>query len=267
MPRLRIGDTELAYREQGEQRPALLFIHGAGGSSAHFKPLMGLLGQQMRAVALDLPGHGRSPALVPPPSPAMLLEIYRDLAAGAAEKLGLGRFVVAGHSMGGAVAQLFALRYPEQVAGVVLLATAARLKVAPPVIAAIRDNFQGLAAMMAAVGYSPSTDPARARALAEAQIQAPQEVVLADFRACAGFDLRTRVGELNSAPFPTTIISASDDMLTPPKLQCHLAGLIPRAEVVTITRAGHFCFMERPDAVAEAMLAAHARAQTGPRIP
>lgn len=266
MPGLTIGESKIFYREQGDRRPGLLLIHGAGGSSAHFQPLLGLLGGAMRAVALDLPGHGRSPALTPPPSPAMLLELYRDAAAALAEKLGLGRFVVAGHSMGGAIAQLLALEYPERVAGVVLMATAARLKVAPPLISAIRDNFNSLPEMMAAVGYSPATGADRARSLASAQIQAPQEVVLADFRACARFDIRRDVGRLNQAPFPTTIISAADDMLTPPKLQAQLGELIPRAGLVTIPRAGHFCFAERPDAVAEAIIAAHGAAQTGPRI-
>jgi pimeloyl-ACP methyl ester carboxylesterase len=265
MPRTTIGGLEIAYREQGDARPALLLIHGAGCGSTHFAPLLPLLSAHARVVALDLPGHGQSATPEPPPSPSDLLELYLNTATGLAEKLGLGRYMVAGHSMGGAVAQLLALRHPERVCGLGLITTAARLKVAPPVLSAIRDNFQGLPLMMAAVGYSPATAPDKAQAFARAQLQAEQETVLADFRACGLFDLRARVGQLNKAPFSTTIISAGDDMLTPPKLQLQLQELIPRAELSTIPRAGHFCCVERPNAVAEILARALSKADPGPR--
>ncbi len=129
----------------------------------------------------------------------------------------------------------------------------------------IHKNFHNLNTMMAAVGYSPATAADQARSWSEAQIQAPQETVLADFRACSMFDERENIGQLGEAPFPTTIISAADDMLTPPRLQGQLEQLIPRASLVTLSRAGHFCFFERPDAVAEAILGAHEGAQTAPR--
>ena len=265
MPRTTIRGLEIAYREQGDARPALLLIHGAGCGAAHFAPLLPLLSAQARVVALDLPGHGQSAAPEPPPSPGDLLELYLNTAADLAEHLGLGRYMVAGHSMGGAVAQLLALRYPERVCGLGLIATAARLKVAPPVLAAIQHAFENLPAMLAAVGYSPATPSAEAQAMARAQLQADQETVLCDFRACGLFDLRDQVGQLNKAPFATTIISAKDDMLTPPRLQRQLQELIPRADLVTIPRAGHFCCVERPGAVAEVLSRALAEADPSPR--
>ena len=266
MPHATIRGLKIAYREQGDARPALLLIHGAGCGAAHYAPLLPLLGSHARVVALDLPGHGQSEAPTPPPSPGDLLELYLQVCLDLAEHLGLGRYMVAGHSMGGAVAQLLALRHPERVCGLGLIATAARLMVAPPLLGAIRDNFQGLPAMMAAVGYSPATDPAAAQAMARAQLQADRDTVLADFRACGLFDLRQEVGQLNGAPFGTTIISAADDMLTPPRLQAKLQELIPRADLATVPRAGHFCCVERPEAVAEILAAALKKADPGPRV-
>ena len=264
MPEITIGAQKIAYRQQGQGRPGVLLVHGAGQSSVHFSELMGVLGQQTNTVALDLPGHGSSPAPDPMVQPADLLEYYRDLVAEFAEKIGLGKFVLVGHSMGGAVAQHFALSMGDRLEALVLVATAGRLKVAPMILQAIREQFQMLPQMIAAVGYSPAASSAQVAHWAAQQIQAPREVVLADFRACALFDVRERLGEISC---PVTIISAADDRLTPPLLQDQLETRIPRSRLVRLTRAGHFVFMERPAPVAEAILEAREAAMNDPLGP
>jgi pimeloyl-ACP methyl ester carboxylesterase len=252
MPVLTIGRQPISYREQGAgEGPPLLLVHGAGGSSLCFVELLDLLGRHRRVVALDLPGHGRSPRLDPPPPPSELLERYRDVVAELGERLGLGRFVLVGHSMGGAVALLFGLAYADRLAHLVLLASAARLKVAPPLLEAIRDRFDGLADMLGAVGYSAASDPRQVQRWAADQLQAPQEVVLDDFRACALFDVRERLGALDC---PTLVVSGADDRLTPPRWQQRAVELLPRARLETVSRAGHFLFCERPDEVARLVL-------------
>jgi pimeloyl-ACP methyl ester carboxylesterase len=253
MPVLKIGRQGITYREQGEGRPPVLLLHGAGGSSLHFAELVTPLGRHRRTVALDLPGHGSSDPLEIPPSPDELLERYRDLVAEAAERLGLGRFVLVGHSMGGAIALQFALAFPDRLSGLVLVATSARLKVAPTLLATIRQNFDELPTLMAAMGYSAASDQGQVEAWAQRQIQAPQDVVLADFMACARFDLRHRVGSLSC---PTLVVSAADDRLTPPELQQQLVALIPRARLEILSRAGHFLLWERPVPLARLILGA-----------
>ena len=251
MPQITIGKEKISYRQQGEGRPGVMLVHGAGQASMHFSELMGLLGQHTRVVAPDLPGHGSSTPLDPWPQPADLLERYRDIVAELAERLGLGKFVLVGHSMGGAVGQLFALSMGDRLAGLVLVATAARFKLAPMILQAIREQFDMLPQMIAAVGYSPCASKAQIAHWAEHQMQAPQDVVLSDFRACACFDERDRLGEITC---PVTIVSANDDRLTPPMLQDQLETRIPRSRLVRVSRAGHFVFMERPDTVAEAIV-------------
>lgn len=254
MPSVKAGEQSVSYREHGQGRPAVLLVHGAGGSSLHFAELLRLVGGHGRRVlALDLPGHGSSPPLRRPPAPADLLEVYRDVVAEAAESLGLGRFVLAGHSMGGAVAQHFALAYPDRLEALVLVATGARLKVAPSLLDTIRHRFDEYSELMASLGCSPVTPVQQANRWAALALQAPQQVVLADFLACASFDLRERIAEIRSS---TWILSASDDLLTPPKLQQQLADLIPRARLAPVARAGHFVAFERPEAVAELVLRA-----------
>jgi pimeloyl-ACP methyl ester carboxylesterase len=250
MPSVDLHGARVAYREAGSGGLPVLLVHGAGGSSLLFSELVTLLGRSRRTVALDLPGHGGSGSPEPWPPVEELLERYAHTVEELAEKLGLGPLVLVGHSMGGAVAQLLALRSPERVRALVLLATGARLRVDPSVLSAIRDHFDELPALLAATSYSPASDRRQVEAWARAQVQSSREVMLADFEACAHFDLREHVGALR---MPVSILSASDDLLTPPKVQARFVELVPRARLVPLSRTGHFLHVERPDAVAAAI--------------
>jgi pimeloyl-ACP methyl ester carboxylesterase len=257
MPYLALGRRRICYRDRGKGLPALLLVHGAGASSLCFAELVNRLGRKRRVVAVDLPAHGNSVPHRLAARPAQLLSAYRDAVAELAERLGLGRFVLIGHSMGGAVAQLFAQRYADRLAALVLLGTGARLRVGPQVFRVLEHRARDVAAFFAASAYSPATSVAQAARWAAAHVQTSTEVLVADFRACDGFDERERLGQLDVA---TTIIGGADDVLTPPALQHELAGLIPRAELALLPRAGHAVFQERADEVARLVEKAAAQA-------
>jgi len=97
----------------------VLFVHSAAGSTEHWTAqLAHLRANGRRAIAIDLRGHGRSR---PPPDGDYSIEgMAADIGA-AADHLGLARFVLVGHSMGGAVAAAFAGSHSERVAGLLLL--------------------------------------------------------------------------------------------------------------------------------------------------
>ena len=257
-------EIEISYRERGSGGTPLLLVHGAGTSSLYFDELHNLLSQKRRTVAIDLPGHGKSgplpldvaqasmptaggPALPTAGGPAGLLAHYRDTTAALAERLGLGRFVLAGHSMGGAVAQLFAAAYPDRLAGLVLIATGARLRVGPQVFDVLEHRFAEVSQLLALSAYSPATDRALAARWAALHVQCTQEVMLADFRACHTFDERAALARLE---MPTLIVGGADDWFTPPKLQQELAAGIRSARLQLLPRAGHAVPQERPDEVA-----------------
>ena len=249
MSTIRVGAHQIAYRERGDaqRRPPLIFIHGAGSSSLNFSELLNRLGQNHRVIALDLPGHGNSSPLPDLPGSGDLLATYRDIVAEFGERIGAGRFVLIGHSMGGAIAQLFALEYPDRLDHLVLMATGARLRVSPQLFDVLENHFDNVPQLVAAVAYSPHTSAEQAKAWAASQIQASQEIVVADFRACDQLDLRQRVAEIGC---PTTIFSGADDRLTAPKLQDRLAEQIPGARLHRLSRAGHQLMVERADEVA-----------------
>ena len=96
----------------------VLFVHSAAGSTEHFAAQLAHLRKKRRAVALDLRGHGRS---APPPDGDYTIAALAADVVAVADRLGLERFVLVGHSLGGAVAAEVVGRNPERVAGLVLL--------------------------------------------------------------------------------------------------------------------------------------------------
>jgi pimeloyl-ACP methyl ester carboxylesterase len=99
----------------------VVLVHGASGNLGDLRLALGdRLAQGRRVVLVDRPGHGWSdrPGGARDASPAR----QAALIAQALERLGIERFVLLGHSLGGAVATAFALAYPDRLAGLVLLA-------------------------------------------------------------------------------------------------------------------------------------------------
>ena len=100
----------------------LLLIHGAGVSARTWVDQLRGLADVLTPIAVDLPGHRESD-----PVPDPTLAVYADTAYEALRQVGRGPALVAGHSLGGAVAQVLAARYPAMVTGLVLISTCARV--------------------------------------------------------------------------------------------------------------------------------------------
>ena len=101
-----------------EQAPPLLALHGWQDNAASFLPLAALL-PEYRIVALDFPGHGLS-ARRPLSAPYYIWSYIAEI-RGVVEHFGWQQFTLMGHSMGGAVACLYAALYPQELSKLVLL--------------------------------------------------------------------------------------------------------------------------------------------------
>jgi pimeloyl-ACP methyl ester carboxylesterase len=114
-----VPGARLHVVERG-QGPALLLVHGLAGQLCHFTyALVDELAAQFRVVAVDRPGSGYS---VRVPGASATLGAQAEVLAALIDELGLGRTLVVGHSLGGAVALALAQRHPERVSGLLLLA-------------------------------------------------------------------------------------------------------------------------------------------------
>src|SRR4051812_33810559 len=120
--RVDIGPVTLEIDEAGDGGRPLLLLHGFTANRAEVADVLApLAAWGWHAVAPDLRGHGRSDH--PADAAAYSFEILADDVLALADHLHWERFVLLGHSMGGAVAQLVALDRPERLTGLVLAST------------------------------------------------------------------------------------------------------------------------------------------------
>lgn len=229
-----------------EQRPLppLLLVHGAAGGIHVWLDQITGLSSALEVVAVDLPGHGGSPT----PSPPLDIPGHADVLSRLLAELRLSDALVVGHSMGGAVALTLALAHPEQVAGIALVATGARLPVSDLVLeAATRQDF---ATLLTATAYGPDTAPEVLERFTKGPLPAPPEVIQADFLACRAFDVRDRLPEVAA---PALVIGGSADALVGQGRLRQLAAGLPQARLLLIEGAGHMVMQERAEEVNRAL--------------
>src|SRR5208283_2234555 len=116
-----VDGARIHYLDEGSG-PPLLLIHGLAGQMRHFThSLLDRLKSDYRVVVLDRPGSGYSTR---PPQASAAVDAQAGTIAHFAKALGLGRPLVVGHSLGGAIALSLALNHPEEVGGLALIAPA-----------------------------------------------------------------------------------------------------------------------------------------------
>ena len=231
---------------------SLVFIHGAGDSAAVWERQTAYFSRNhrvlARVLAIDLPGHGARTA-----EPGWdnhesnAAEVCRIM-----DREGLSKAVVAGHSMGGAVALLMALEHPDRVAGLVLVATGARLKMRPDFIEQARQAAEAFGSDVPSSTHIIPVEqmvhpavPADVVAWLKRRIgKASAQATYADFQANNNFDVMNRLGEIRT---PTLIISGSEDRMAPRKFAEFLAGAIPGARLEVLDPSGHYPQVEQEE--------------------
>lgn len=238
MPTAPIQGNPLFYASRGEAGAPVVFVHGAGSNHLIWNAQMSDLSSAARTYAPDLPGHGRSGGVG-----RNSIRAYADVICVLLDSLSLERAIIAGHSMGGAIAQTLALENPDRVLGLVLVGTGARLRVQPSYLEGILNDFAGTAHRFNESEFSPHADP-RLKELSEKQLVAcDPQVVHGDLVACDEFDVMSRVSDIR---VPTLVLCGLQDQMTPPKYSQFLASKIPDSRLVLIERAGHMLMLEQP---------------------
>jgi pimeloyl-ACP methyl ester carboxylesterase len=220
-------------------KPPLLFIHGAGGDYLSWPAEIRRF-QGARSFSLDLPGHGRTEG-----PGRQTVEDYATSLVAFMDVIGVSKFVLVGHALGGAVALSLALNHPERVAGLVLISTGPRLPVPPSILEnAANPSTLPLAVKSLQEMYFGSLAPSSLKETASKQLASTrQTLLLGDLRACDRFDL---TGRLDAVRVPTLVVCGTEDKLTPIHFSETLAGQIPGAALQTMDGTGHLLMLEQP---------------------
>ena len=232
-------------------------IPGIGGDASLFQGVAAELAPDIHIIAHDLPGYGDAP---------MTKEQYGfgDLARRLAEhgrREGVERLHILGHSIGGMVAQEFALTYPERTASLVLSGTTSffgsadgsfqkaflKNRLAP------LDAGQSMAEL--AEAFSPSllgSEAGREAAdLARRAFAAtPPEAYRMAITCLATFNRRADAGRIAA---PCLLIAGVEDLNAPLRTMARMAETIPGARLAVLKRTGHLAPYEKPIQLARLM--------------
>lgn len=219
----------------------LIFIHGSGGSkeswsyqTQHFPG----------AEAIDLPGH-------PVGEPCSSIDGYVDWLQEYIHEKGFQDVVLAGHSLGGGIALLYALKHPEDLKGIISVGSGARLRVHPTYLEMLEKAVDDPSILE----NTPDPvydliDPELVEVLQRRSRENGPAVALNDMRACDKFDIMDKISAIK---VPILALCGDRDIMTPPKYSLYLANHMPEARAVIIPGGTHMVFAEKPEEVNQAL--------------
>jgi pimeloyl-[acyl-carrier protein] methyl ester esterase len=249
--------SESSGNADGDAAP-LVLLHGWGMNLRVFDRLRAALADEHRVLAIDLPGHGRSPWPAHGAPQPWLSSLAAVLPRGA---------TLIGWSLGGQLALQLASQPSLAVRRLVLIASSARFMQAPDWPHALS------AAALQAFAVQLERDPQRTlsdflelqvRGSADADaVGATLRQTLQQHGAPAPEALRVGLALLERSDLrelareidiPTLLIAGQYDRVTPPQAATALAQLMPQAQLLQIPRAGHAPFLSHPNQVSDALL-------------
>nr|BFD81769.1 alpha/beta fold hydrolase [Streptomyces sp. Xyl84] len=244
----------LQYRFDGPEEAPVLILGPSLGTTWHmWDRQVPELTKQWRVFRFDLPGHGGAPA-----HPAGSVGDLTSRLLATLEGLGVQRFGYAGCALGGAIGVELALRHPERLASLALIAASPRFGTA--------DEFRQRGVIVRTNGLDPiaRTSPDRwfTAGFAAAQPAITDWAVqmvrttdpgcyIAACEALASFDVRAELGRVG---VPTLVLVGSDDQVTGPAEARTLVAGIPDARLAVVPGASHLVPVEQPAAVTDLLV-------------
>lgn len=235
----------------------VVMVHGLGGSSNSFQPLMAAL-QDYQVIRPDLPGAARSALKPGLPGLKGLVQAVRDLLR--SRNVACAHFV--GHSMGTLICQHLAAESPELVASLVLYGPilepppAARDGLRDRAAVARKDGMAGIAEAISQGSLAKQAGPVARAFVRESLLRQDPAGYAAHCEALS----EARAAEHAKIGCPTLLIAGEEDPVAPLAMARSLKAQIAGARLETISGVGHWMTMEAPEA-SVALLSAHLAAQ------
>ena len=257
--RLQVADRDIyAYtgaRALDAAVPTIVFVHGAANDHSVWALQSRYFAHHgCNVLAVDLPGHGRSPG-----EPLASVEAIADWIALLLDAAGIRSAALVGHSMGSLAVLECAARHPDRVRSIALVGPAVPMPVAESLLDAARRDDHLAFELINGWSYSAAKQLGgnkvpgvwlMGNALRLMERTAPG-VLHVDLAACNGY-----AAGLASAPkvrCPSLVVLGARDIMAPPKNAQDLIRALTDARVITLADCGHAAMAEQPDAVLDAL--------------
>lgn len=238
-----MGEIELYFEVEGKGTP-LVFVHGWTGDHEAWRHQVSHFSKKYRTIVYDQRGHGKSPKPAAGYSISILAEDLHSLVG----RLGLSKFVLVGHSMGGMVAQVYALTHPERVEKLVLVGTLCKVPrmamgILLPFSLLLRSAYKTYVSATAKFGYYRPTPELVAYAK-KAALLTPPHVASKLLQDISRFDVSNQLPKLR---IPSLIVAGERDLLTRLGMVEFLAKRIKKSELCIIPKASHTVMLDQPE--------------------
>ena len=236
-------------------KPSIIFIHGAANDhSVWTLQARYFANHGFNALAVDLPGHGRSFA----PAKTTIRE-FSDWIIGLLDAGAIGKALLVGHSMGSLIALDVAARFPQRVSQLALIGVSMPMPVADALLDAALHRPGEAIDMLTIRGHAPqaqrgaSPSPGTSIMMAYKRLleKCPPGVLASDLAACHEFILDT--AQFAAIQAQTLVLSGSRDMMTPPKANVLISRQIANARLQSLPGIGHAMMQEAPGQVLDAL--------------
>lgn len=239
-----VNGVDLAVLEVGSG-PSVILVHGSVTTSELFRDTLAYFSDRYHLVAVDLRGYGHSQK----PGSSYTMKQFADDLFGLIEAMQLEQVVLLGVSMGGFVAQRFALDHPEKLAGLVLCATSngeladGLLDDGDVAESVKRVGWRAFSQEMITGAFPPGTHPDLVQPLI-AQIDTWNEkVIVGATESIKQFSTRN---QLHQIKVPTLLMAGGEDQQLPVLFSQRIAEEIPDAHLEVFNGVGHFMMIEDP---------------------
>ncbi|MFK4446994.1 pimeloyl-ACP methyl ester carboxylesterase/quinol monooxygenase YgiN [Caballeronia udeis] len=240
---------QIHVKDQGDGTLPVVFLHYWGGSSRTWDDVIAALPAGYRTIAPDLRGWGDSDA----PAAGYALADFADDVQHMLVAMNLNRFVLAGHSMGGKIAQLLASRRPRGLAGLVLVAPSPPVPLVLP--GEVRAAMEGAYLSRESVGMAidqmltaKPLSPKHREQVIEDSLRGASQAKLAWPQSTSLEDITLDVAAIN---VPTIVIAGELDRIDGTAiLEAELLTRVPHAVMHVLPGTGHLSPLESPVEVA-----------------
>ncbi|TMP06139.1 alpha/beta hydrolase [Pseudoalteromonas sp. S3178] len=253
-----IEGHQIAYQEMGEGTP-LLLIHGIPTNKSLWRNVMPELAKSHNVIAPDLLNYGESNM---PKDIDVSINAQCRILIKFMDAVGIPKANIAAHDIGGGIAQLMAVNYPEKVNGLILIDSVCfdswPIPEFEPLLepgveekTTVDEFVDTLQDFMPKGVYDKSimTDELKKVYLAQWSNEQGKAALFANMRRLNKEYTQAIAGELKSLPHETLILWGEEDNFQKPKYAPMLEQTIPNSSLIWLEKAGHWCLDEQPEKI------------------